>query len=35
VNEAFLKTKVKHSPFLGVTFPGKLEALIQEGRRLV
>lgn len=35
VDEAFLKTKVKHSPFLGVTFPGKLEALIQEGRRLV
>lgn len=35
VDEGFLKTKVKHGPFLGITFPGKLEALFKEGRRLV
>lgn len=35
IDKDFLKTKVKHSPFLGETFPGKLEALFQEGRRLV
>lgn len=35
IDEGFLKTKVKHSPFLGITFPGKLEALYKEGKRLV
>lgn len=35
VDEGFLKTKVKHGPFLGITFPGKLEALFKEGKRLV
>lgn len=29
-----LKTKVKHSPFMGVTFPGKLEALFLGGRKV-
>src|SRR5690606_35024834 len=28
-----LKTKVKHSPFLGVTFPGQVEALYIGGKR--
>lgn len=35
INEAFLKTKVRHSPFLGEIFPGKLEALFHQGNRLV
>src|SRR5690606_7508836 len=35
IEESFLKTKVKHGPFLGEIFPGKLEALFLEGKRLV
>lgn len=34
VTAEFLKTKVKHSPFLGSTFPGKLECLFLEGIQL-
>ncbi|MBA2406177.1 MAG: amidohydrolase family protein [Bdellovibrionales bacterium] len=29
-----LKTKVKHSPFLGVTFPGRLESLFIGGKKV-
>lgn len=29
-----LKTKVKHSPFLGVTFPGQVEALFIGGKKV-
>lgn len=34
VTEDKLKTKVKHSPFLGKTFPGRLEALFIGGKKI-
>jgi dihydroorotase len=34
VTKEFLKTKVQHSPFLGVTFPGQVEALIVRGKKV-
>lgn len=34
VNESFLKTKVAHSPFLGVTFPGQVEAVFSQGKKV-
>lgn len=33
VTKDLLKTKVKHSPFLGATFPGQVEALYIGGKR--
>lgn len=34
VTSDFLKTKVNHSPFLGVTFPGQVEAIFIGGKRI-
>jgi dihydroorotase len=34
VTEEVLKTKVAHSPFLGVTFPGQVEALFIGGQKV-
>jgi dihydroorotase len=34
VQASHLKTKVQHSPFLGVTFPGKLDCLFLGGRKV-
>lgn len=34
VTKEFLKTKVKHSPFLDVSFPGQLEALFIGGQKV-
>ena len=34
ITKEILKTKVKHSPFEGVTFPGQLEALFIGGQRI-
>ncbi len=34
VTSEFLKTKVNHSPFLDVTFPGQVEALFIGGKRI-
>lgn len=34
ITEQILKTKVGHSPFLGITFPGQLEALFIGGKKV-
>lgn len=34
LTKEMLKTKVAHSPFLGVTFPGQVEALYIRGRKI-
>jgi dihydroorotase len=34
ITEANLKTKVGHSPFDGITFPGRVEALFIRGRKI-
>ena len=34
VNERMLKTKARHSPFLGITFPGQVEALYIGGKKI-
>ncbi len=34
IGHDFLKTKVKHSPFVGVTFPGRLECLFIRGKKV-
>ncbi len=34
IDSNFLKTKVKHSPFEGVTFPGSLECLFIGGKKV-
>lgn len=34
ISKALLKTKVQHSPFEGITFPGKLEALYLGGKKV-
>jgi len=33
ITKDFLKTKVKHSPFEGVTFPGSLESVFIQGKK--
>lgn len=34
ITREFLKTKVKHGPFVGVTFPGRLECLFIKGKKV-
>jgi len=34
VTQKWLKTKARHSPFLGVTFPGQVEALFIGGKKI-
>jgi dihydroorotase len=35
VTSSFLKTKVKHSPFLDITFPGRVGAVFMSGKKVL